>query len=155
MVVIEMENGGKIELELYPEFAPETVKNFETLVKAGFYDGLTFHRIIPGFMIQGGDPLGNGMGGAEGSGLVVCAGVPSDRCIRGAGLPRGVPSRIAGKAQNHPQKRVLDGGGFFGGIWLGSSGQSPGGGRNRAYGASGWLFLPHRRTVRHCTVKNG
>ena len=65
MVVIEMENGGKIELELYPEFAPETVKNFETLVKAGFYDGLTFHRIIPGFMIQGGDPLGNGMGGAE------------------------------------------------------------------------------------------
>ena len=65
MVVIEMENGGKIELELYPEFAPETVKNFETLVKAGFYDGLTFHRIIPGFMIQGGDPLGNGMGGSE------------------------------------------------------------------------------------------
>ena len=65
MVVIEMENGGKIELELYPEAAPETVKNFENLVKEGFYDGLTFHRIIPGFMIQGGDPLGNGMGGAE------------------------------------------------------------------------------------------
>ena len=65
MVVIEMENGGKIELELYPEFAPETVKNFESLVSAGFYDGLTFHRIIPGFMIQGGDPLGNGMGGSE------------------------------------------------------------------------------------------
>lgn len=65
MIVIEMENGGKIELELYPEFAPETVKNFETLVSSGFYDGLTFHRIIPGFMIQGGDPLGNGMGGSE------------------------------------------------------------------------------------------
>lgn len=65
MVVIEMENGGKIELELCPEAAPETVKNFESLVKSGFYDGLTFHRIIPGFMIQGGDPLGNGMGGAE------------------------------------------------------------------------------------------
>ena len=65
MVVIEMENGAKIELELCPEAAPETVKNFETLVKSGFYDGLTFHRIIPGFMIQGGDPLGNGMGGAE------------------------------------------------------------------------------------------
>ena len=65
MVVIEMENGGKIELELYPEFAPETVKNFETLVSQGFYDGLTFHRVIPGFMIQGGDPLGNGMGGSE------------------------------------------------------------------------------------------
>jgi len=65
MVIIEMENGGKIELELCPEAAPETVKNFETLVKSGFYDGLTFHRIIPGFMIQGGDPLGNGMGGAR------------------------------------------------------------------------------------------
>ncbi|MBQ3016506.1 MAG: peptidylprolyl isomerase [Clostridia bacterium] len=65
MVVIEMENGGKIELELYPEFAPETVKNFESLVSQGFYDGLTFHRVIPGFMIQGGDPLGNGMGGSE------------------------------------------------------------------------------------------
>ncbi len=65
MVIIEMENGKKIELELYPEAAPETVKNFESLVKRGFYDGLTFHRIIPGFMIQGGDPLGNGMGGAE------------------------------------------------------------------------------------------
>lgn len=65
MVIIEMENGQKIELELYPEAAPETVKNFESLVKKGFYDGLTFHRIIPGFMIQGGDPLGNGMGGAE------------------------------------------------------------------------------------------
>ena len=65
MVVIEMENGAKIELELYPEHAPITVKNFEKLVAEGFYDGLTFHRIIPGFMIQGGDPLGNGMGGSE------------------------------------------------------------------------------------------
>ena len=65
MVIIEMQNGGKIELELYPDVAPETVKNFEELVNAGFYDGLTFHRIIPGFMIQGGDPLGNGMGGSE------------------------------------------------------------------------------------------
>ena len=65
MVIIEMENGGKIEIELYPEFAPKTVENFESLVKSGFYDGLTFHRIIPGFMIQGGDPLGNGMGGSE------------------------------------------------------------------------------------------
>ena len=65
MVIIEMENGAKIEIELYPEVAPITVKNFEKLVKEGFYDGLTFHRVIPGFMIQGGDPLGNGMGGAE------------------------------------------------------------------------------------------
>ena len=60
-----MENGAEIKLELYPEFAPETVKNFEKLVSEGFYDGLTFHRVIPGFMIQGGDPLGNGMGGSE------------------------------------------------------------------------------------------
>ena len=65
MVIIEMENGAKIELELYPEHAPITVKNFENLVSRGFYDGLTFHRIIRGFMIQGGDPLGNGMGGAD------------------------------------------------------------------------------------------
>ena len=60
-----MENGGKITLELYPEKAPITVENFLKLVGEGFYNGLTFHRIIPGFMIQGGDPLGNGMGGAE------------------------------------------------------------------------------------------
>ena len=65
MVTIEMENGGKITLELYPEKAPITVANFLKLVEEGFYNGLTFHRIIPGFMIQGGDPLGNGMGGAE------------------------------------------------------------------------------------------
>ena len=65
MVIIEMENGAKIELELYPEHAPITVKNFEKLVSEGFYDGLTFHRIIKGFMIQGGDPQGNGMGGAD------------------------------------------------------------------------------------------
>ena len=65
MVIIEMENGAKIEIELYPDVAPETVKNFEALVSEGFYDGLTFHRVIPGFMIQGGDPLGNGMGGSE------------------------------------------------------------------------------------------
>jgi peptidyl-prolyl cis-trans isomerase B (cyclophilin B) len=65
MVIIEMENGAKIEIELYPEVAPITVKNFEKLVSDGFYDGLIFHRVIPGFMIQGGDPLGNGMGGAD------------------------------------------------------------------------------------------
>ena len=65
MVVIEMENGGKIEIELYPDVAPITVKNFEKLVGEGFYDGLIFHRVIPGFMIQGGDPQGNGMGGSK------------------------------------------------------------------------------------------
>ena len=60
-----MEGGKEIEIELCPEAAPKTVANFESLVKEGFYDGLTFHRVIPGFMIQGGDPLGNGMGGSE------------------------------------------------------------------------------------------
>ena len=65
MVIIEMDNGAKIEIELYPDKAPITVANFEKLVKEGFYDGLTFHRVIPGFMIQGGDPLGNGMGGSD------------------------------------------------------------------------------------------
>ena len=65
MIIIEMENGQQIEIELMPEAAPKTCENFEALVKRGFYDGLIFHRVIPGFMIQGGDPLGNGMGGAE------------------------------------------------------------------------------------------
>ena len=65
MVIIEMENGKKIKLELYPEAAPITVANFEKLVKEGFYDGLIFHRVIAGFMIQGGDPEGTGMGGAS------------------------------------------------------------------------------------------
>ncbi len=63
MVVIEMENGKKIKIELYPEIAPVTVENFEKLVKQGFYNGLIFHRVIPGFMIQGGCPDGTGMGG--------------------------------------------------------------------------------------------
>ena len=65
MILIEMQNGKTIKLALDPTAAPETVANFEKLVRAGFYDGLTFHRVIPGFMIQGGDPLGNGMGGSE------------------------------------------------------------------------------------------
>ncbi|HVJ50336.1 MAG TPA: peptidylprolyl isomerase [Desulfitobacterium sp.] len=63
IVTIEMENGQTIKLELYPEIAPETVKNFISLVKKGFYDGVIFHRVIPGFMIQGGDPQGTGSGG--------------------------------------------------------------------------------------------
>jgi len=62
MVVIELENGKEIKLELYPEIAPITVANFEKLVNDGFYNGLTFHRVISGFMIQGGCPLGNGTG---------------------------------------------------------------------------------------------
>ena len=65
MVIIEMENGGKIKLELCPEAAPRTVANFEKLVREGFYNGLIFHRVISGFMIQGGDPQGTGMGGSD------------------------------------------------------------------------------------------
>ncbi|MBQ8177357.1 MAG: peptidylprolyl isomerase [Oscillospiraceae bacterium] len=64
MVVIELENGKEIKLELYPDIAPITVENFERLVNDGFYNGLTFHRVISGFMIQGGCPLGNGTGNA-------------------------------------------------------------------------------------------
>ena len=61
--VIEMENGKKMSGELYPDIAPQSVGNFIALANSGFYDGLTFHRVIPGFMIQGGDPKGIGIGG--------------------------------------------------------------------------------------------
>lgn len=61
--VLEMENDDKIMMELYPEIAPDTVRNFISLIKEKFYDGLIFHRVIPGFMIQGGCPRGTGMGG--------------------------------------------------------------------------------------------
>ncbi|GMQ55776.1 peptidylprolyl isomerase [Vallitalea sediminicola] len=63
IVTMEIDNGNKIEIELYPNIAPNTVNNFISLVKKGFYDGLTFHRVIPGFMIQGGCPDGTGMSG--------------------------------------------------------------------------------------------
>lgn len=64
-VKITMADGGEIVVELIPEYAPATVENFLSLVKEGFYDGLIFHRVIPGFMIQGGDPEGTGMGGSD------------------------------------------------------------------------------------------
>ncbi len=63
IVTFEMANGDIIKAELYPEIAPNTVNNFVSLVNAGFYNGLIFHRVIKGFMIQGGDPQGTGMGG--------------------------------------------------------------------------------------------
>ena len=63
IVTIEMESGATMKIELYPTVAPNTVNNFISLVKKGFYDGTIFHRVIPGFMIQGGDPDGSGMGG--------------------------------------------------------------------------------------------
>lgn len=81
MIVIEMENGKEIKLELFPEKAPITVANFEKLVGEGFYDGLTFHRIIKGFMIQGGCPKGDGTGG------------PKER-IKGEFSANGVPNDI-------------------------------------------------------------
>lgn len=63
VATIEMENGDKIIIELYPKIAPNTVNNFISLANSGFYNGVIFHRVIPGFMIQGGDPQGTGMGG--------------------------------------------------------------------------------------------
>ena len=63
IVTITMENGDMIKVELYPDIAPNTVKNFISLINHNFYDGTIFHRVIPGFMIQGGDPDGTGMGG--------------------------------------------------------------------------------------------
>ena len=65
VVTITMENGGVITAELYPEIAHNTVNNFISLINQGFYNGVIFHRVIPGFMIQGGDPKGTGMGGPD------------------------------------------------------------------------------------------
>ena len=80
IVTFEMEDGGKIVAELYPEVAPNTVNNFISLVKSGFYNGLIFHRVIPGFMIQGGCPQGTGTGGPGYSikGEFSANGVPND-----------------------------------------------------------------------------
>ena len=82
IVTITMENGDVMKAELYPEIAPNTVNNFISLVKKGFYDGLIFHRVIPGFMIQGGDPKGNGTGG-------------SDQTIKGVFSENGVENNIS------------------------------------------------------------
>ena len=65
LVKFTMENGGSFIIELYPQYAPETVENFKNLVATGFYDGLTFHRVVEGFMAQGGDPEGTGYGGSD------------------------------------------------------------------------------------------
>ena len=96
IVTIEMENGGKIVAELYPEIAPETVNNFVSLAGRGFYDGLIFHRVISGFMIQGGDPDGVGTGGPG-------------YCIKGEFLMNGVKNELSHKRgvlsmarANHP-----------------------------------------------------
>lgn len=80
IVTIEMENGGIMEAELYPEIAPISVANFVKLAKEGFYDGIIFHRVIPGFMIQGGDPTGTGTGGPGHTikGEFAANGIPND-----------------------------------------------------------------------------
>ncbi|MDR0946390.1 MAG: peptidylprolyl isomerase [Ruminococcus sp.] len=80
MIIFEMENGKQMKIELYPEVAPISAANFEKLVSEGFYDGLIFHRVIPGFMIQGGDPEGTGMGGSKDKikGEFRANGVPND-----------------------------------------------------------------------------
>ena len=79
---IEMENGGRIVCELYPDVAPQSVRNFISLANRGFYDGLIFHRVISGFMIQGGCPEGTGMGGPG-------------YCIRGEFRLNGVPNDVS------------------------------------------------------------
>ena len=81
IVTIEMENGDVMKLELYPDTAPQSVRNFVHLVQQGFYDGLIFHRVIPGFMIQGGDPKGIGIGGPG-------------YCIKGEFAANGVPNPV-------------------------------------------------------------
>lgn len=65
IVTMEIENYGTIKIELYPEYAPNTVANFVNLIESGFYDNLTFHRLVPGFVLQGGDPNGDGTGGPD------------------------------------------------------------------------------------------
>ena len=82
IATIEMENGGRIVCELYPDVAPESVRNFISLANRGFYDGLIFHRVISGFMIQGGCPEGTGMGGPG-------------YCIRGEFRLNGVPNDVS------------------------------------------------------------
>ena len=84
VVTFELENGDVIKAELYPEIAPNTVNNFISLVSKGFYDGLCFHRVIPGFMIQGGCPLGTGTGGPG-------------YCIKGEFLFNGVDNKLKHK----------------------------------------------------------
>ena len=82
VVTIQMENGGKIVAELYPDVAPQSVRNFISLASKGFYNGLIFHRVISGFMIQGGCPDGTGMGGPG-------------YCIKGEFKLNGVPNKIS------------------------------------------------------------
>lgn len=94
-VEISVVNYGKMQIELYHDTAPITVENFVKLVKEKFYDGLTFHRIIDGFMIQGGDPLGTGMGG-------------SDKTIKGEFISNGVDNKLSHKRGVISMARSMD-----------------------------------------------
>lgn len=82
IVVMELENGKTVTMELYPDQAPISAANFIALIRKGFYDGLTFHRVVPGFVVQGGDPTGTGMGGPGYS-------------IKGEFLANGVPNKLS------------------------------------------------------------
>ena len=95
IVRIEMEDGGVMRAELYPETAPITVANFEKLVKDGVYVGVIFHRVIPGFMIQGGDPTGTGMGGPGWN-------------IKGEFAANGVPNNLKHTAGVLSMARAMD-----------------------------------------------
>jgi peptidyl-prolyl cis-trans isomerase B (cyclophilin B) len=79
--IIKLENGNEIRLEFFPQDAPKTVENFVTLAKKGFYNGLTFHRVVPGFVVQGGCPKGNGTGGP---GYTVPAEFNKNKHVRGS-----------------------------------------------------------------------
>lgn len=115
MVKIEMENGGIILIELYEDKAPITVNNFKSLVSKGFYDGLIFHRVIAGFMIQGGDPTGTGMGG---SGTPIKGEFASNGFVNDISHERGVISMARSQRPNsassqffimHADGKFLDG----------------------------------------------
>ena len=115
MVKIEMENGGIILIELYEDKAPITVNNFKNLVSKGFYDGLIFHRVIAGFMIQGGDPTGTGMGG---SGTPIKGEFASNGFVNDISHERGVISMARSQRPNsassqffimHADGKFLDG----------------------------------------------
>ena len=79
--VIALDKGGEIRIEFFPEDAPKTVENFVTLAKKGFYDNLVFHRVVPGFVVQGGDPKGNGTGGP---GYTIKAEFNKNKHVRGS-----------------------------------------------------------------------
>ncbi|NLB29746.1 MAG: peptidylprolyl isomerase [Clostridiales bacterium] len=97
VVTIEMENGKIMRAELYPDIAPNTVNNFISLIKRGFYDGLIFHRIIPGFMIQGGCPEGSGTGGP---GYCISGEFRTNRFDNGLHHSRGVLSMARAQPKN-------------------------------------------------------